>query len=168
MQALGAFITRTENVRQNCGEASRSEGETTVGSLTLAGPPHLAATCALPTSTTATVVILSSAQDEPQSIRLATCLDRSVAASRAVASMVSPCLPFAQAPLASGAPGAGRAAPASGGASAGASRRTRWSSFGSDRSRRSLRLPQIQGSSRLGSKPDRLLWRLWGASRPLA
>ena len=62
---------------RNCGEASRSEVETTVGSLTLGGPPaHLAATCALPTSTTATAVILSNVQDEPQSIRLATCLDR--------------------------------------------------------------------------------------------
>ena len=45
-------------------------------------PAHLAATCALPASTTAAAVILgstqgqasSSAQDEPQSIRLATCL----------------------------------------------------------------------------------------------
>jgi hypothetical protein len=82
------------------------------------GPPaHLAATCALPTSTTATAVILSSAQDEPQSIRLATCLDRSVAASGAIASMVSPCLSLAQAPAAGGAPAAGRPAPASGGSS---------------------------------------------------
>jgi hypothetical protein len=71
-----------------------SEGETLVGSLTLGGPPaHLAATCALPTSTTATAVILSNVQDEPQSIRLATCFDRSAAASGAIASTVSPCLP---------------------------------------------------------------------------
>ena len=51
-------------------------------------------TCALPTYTTAMSVILSNAQDEPQSIRLATCLDRSVAASGAIASMVSPCFPW--------------------------------------------------------------------------
>jgi hypothetical protein len=51
-------------------------------------------TCALLTSTTATTVILSSVQDDPQSIRLATCLDRSAAASGAIASMVSPCLPW--------------------------------------------------------------------------
>ena len=37
---MGAFITRTKNIRQNCGEASRSEGETPVGSLTLAGRLH--------------------------------------------------------------------------------------------------------------------------------
>ena len=61
-----------------------SEVEITVGSLTLGGPPaHLAATFALPTYTTATAVILSNVQDEPQSIRLATCLDRGVAAGRA-------------------------------------------------------------------------------------
>ena len=71
-----------------------SEVKTTVGSLTLwRSSAHLAATYALPTSTTATAVILSSVQDEPQSIRLATCLDRSAAASGAIASTVSPRLP---------------------------------------------------------------------------
>jgi hypothetical protein len=92
------------------------------------GPPaHLAATCALPTSTTVTAVILSSAQDEPQSIRLATCLDRSVAASGAIASMVSPRLPWRKLllpaerlALRGQRPGDGRgqAAPASGGSAA--------------------------------------------------
>ena len=102
-----------------------SEGETTVGSLTLSGPPaHLAATCALPTSTTATVVILSNVQDEPQSIRLATCLDRSAAASGAIASTVSPCLPWRKLLSADGAPGDGRAARRRAAHRAGASRRT--------------------------------------------
>jgi hypothetical protein len=39
-------------------------------------------------------VILSNVQDEPQSIRLATCLDRSAAASGATACTVSPRLPW--------------------------------------------------------------------------
>jgi hypothetical protein len=70
------------------------KGKHQLGALPLAGPAHLAATCALPTSTTATVEILSNVQDQPQSIRLATCLDRSVAASGAIAWMVSPCPPW--------------------------------------------------------------------------
>ena len=65
-----------------------------MGALPLAAAYNLAATCALPTSTTATTVTITSVQDEPQSIRLATCLDRSVAASGAIASTVSPCLPW--------------------------------------------------------------------------
>jgi hypothetical protein len=72
-----------------------NEVETTVGSFTLGSRlEYLAATCALPTFTTATAVILSNVQDEPQSIRLATCLDRGVVASGAIALMVSPCLPW--------------------------------------------------------------------------
>jgi hypothetical protein len=72
-----------------------SEGKIKLGALPLrAAPAHLAAIYALPTSTTATAVILSNVQDEPQSIRLATCLDRSAAASGAIASTVSPCLPW--------------------------------------------------------------------------
>ena len=55
---------------------------------------HTSRACALPTSTTATTVIPSNVQAEPQSIRLATCLDRSAAASGAIASMVSPCFPW--------------------------------------------------------------------------
>ena len=58
-----------------------------------------------------------------QSIRLATCLDRNVAASGAIAATVSPCLPWrkhlalAERLPPAEHPGAGRAAPASGGPS---------------------------------------------------
>jgi len=95
MQALGGEQHARYATKSHGAIAAKhraSEGETLVGSITLGGPPaHLAATCALPTSTTATGSNPSSTQDEPQSIRLATCLDRSAAASGAIASTVSPC-----------------------------------------------------------------------------
>jgi hypothetical protein len=108
MLALGAFVTRTENIRQNCGEASRCEGNTSWELYPCGPPAHLAAPCALPTSTTVTTVVLSNVQDKPQSIRLATCLDRSAVASGAIAYMVSPGLPWRKLPVAGRAPGAGR------------------------------------------------------------
>src|ERR1700722_6841523 len=86
-----------------------SEVETTVGSLTLRqSPAHLVATCALPTSTTAAAVILSNAQDEPQSIRLATLprSERCRIRGNCVHGIALPSL--AQAPVAGGAPGAAR------------------------------------------------------------
>ena len=151
MQALGgraARALRDQISWRNCGEASRSEGETTVGSLTLVGPPaHLAATCALPTSTTATAVILSNVQDEPQSIRLATCLDRSAAASGAIASTVSPCLPWRKLlPLTERLPPAERLALV-------------------ERPRR--RAAHRAGASRrTGLSPSGDRWRVWAGARP--
>ena len=70
-----------------------SEVKTTVGSLTLwRSSAHLAATYALPTSTTATAVILSSVQDNrsPSALRHAS-IER--CPSGAIASTVSPRLP---------------------------------------------------------------------------
>ena len=88
------------------------KGKLQLGAFPWRSPAHLAATCALPASTTATEIIQSNVQDEPQSVRLATCLDRSVAASGAIASTVSPCFPWRKLLSPGGAPGAGRAAPA--------------------------------------------------------
>jgi hypothetical protein len=97
-------IHHARNIRQNCGESIAHGKGATVGNRL---PAWLSRTCVLPTSTTATVAIHSNAQDEPQSrrpvsltltgtpaIRLATCLDRSVAASGAITSTVSPCFPW--------------------------------------------------------------------------
>jgi hypothetical protein len=117
-----------------------NEMEIHPGALLTSQPANPSRTYALPASTTAMEnnpknrPRRTAVRDKP--IRLATCLDRSVAASGAIASMVSPCLPSRkllslaerlrwggassaeQAPAAaSGAPGAGRAAPASGGSS---------------------------------------------------
>jgi hypothetical protein len=64
MKALWAFLTRTQNIRQNCGESIAHGKGTTVGNRL---PAWLGRTCALPTSTIATVVTMSNAQDEPQS-----------------------------------------------------------------------------------------------------
>ena len=91
----GRSPAHRQKQRQNCGEASRSEGETAVGSLYPWQPPaHLAATCALPTSTTATAVILSSVQDEPQSIAPCDMPRSEHCRIRGNCLTVSPCLPW--------------------------------------------------------------------------
>ena len=74
-----------------------SEGETHPGALLTSQPANLSRTYALPASTTA---MESNPKNRPRRtavrdkpIRLATCLDRSAAASGAIASTVPPCLP---------------------------------------------------------------------------
>ena len=85
----GAFITRTENIRQNCGEASRMKGEHQPGALPKIPPDNRSRTYALPASTIALErnpknrPRRTAVRDKP--IRLATCLDRSAAASGAIA-----------------------------------------------------------------------------------
>jgi hypothetical protein len=72
------------------------------GALLTSAPANLGSTYALPASTTA---LESNPKNRPRRtevrdkpVRLATCLDRSVAASGAIASTVSPCLPWRKLP----------------------------------------------------------------------